>query len=366
MGHDDAATVPHVLERILPPDNSEIHPSLGLLLSTSGSTGSPKFVRLTSTSLQANASSIAQYLELTAAERPVTSLPMAYSYGLSVINSHLLIGASLVLTEHGVLRREFWDSVDRYSCTSFSGVPYTYQMLLQTGLLKKRGASIRTFTQAGGHLSEPLVRQMQELANGRGARFFVMYGQTEATARISYVPFGTLASKAGSIGVAVPNGSLHLDSAGELVYSGPNVMMGYAESRTDLAKGDELLGLLKTGDLARKDEDGYFYITGRSKRFLKMFGKRFNLDEVEQILQRQLEVPVACFGRDDFLQVAMEGNGDVDSAASRLREMFGLPKDAVSIVTMRRLPRTSNGKLDYPALALSSSDRDTSVAQVAP
>jgi acyl-CoA synthetase (AMP-forming)/AMP-acid ligase II len=359
-------TSPAILERDSAPDNVVIHPSLGLLLSTSGSTGSPKFVRLTHENLQANATSIVQYLKPTSGERPVTSLPMAYSYGLSVINSHLLAGASLVLTEHGVLRREFWDSVDRYTCTSFSGVPYTYQMLLQTGLLKKRGAGLQTLTQAGGRLAEPLVRQMLELVNARGGKFFVMYGQTEATARMSYVPFGTLASKAGSIGVAVPGGSLHVDSASELVYSGPNVMMGYAESRADLAKGDELLGVLKTGDLARKDEDGYFYITGRSKRFLKMFGKRFNLDEVEQILQRQLEVPVACFGRDDFLQVAMEGKGDVDAVASRLREVLGLPKDAVSIVTMRQLPRTSNGKLDYLALASNSGDHETSVAQVAP
>jgi len=144
---------------------------------------------------------------------------------------------------------------------------------------------------------------------------------------------------------------------------GPNVMVGYAENRADLAKGDELQGVLKTGDLARKDEDGYFYIIGRSKRFLKMFGKRFNLDEVEQILQCQLEAPVACFGRDDFLQVAMEGNGDVDAVALQLREVLGLPKDAVSIVAMRHLPRTSNGKLDYPALASGSGDHESSVPQ---
>jgi acyl-CoA synthetase (AMP-forming)/AMP-acid ligase II len=330
-----------------------IHESLALLLNTSGSTGSPKLVRLSGENLQANASSIASYLGLTAEERPITSLPMAYSYGLSVINSHLLAGATLVLSEHGVLRREFWDSVDKYGCTSIAGVPYTYQMLLQTGLLKKRGATLRTVTQAGGALAEPFVRQMHDLAAGRGFKFFVMYGQTEATARISYLPFENLAAKVGSIGVAIPNGSLRVDAeTGELIYSGPNVMMGYAESRDDLSKDDELRGVLKTGDLARQDADGFFYVTGRMKRFLKMFGKRFNLDEVEQIVQRRFGFPTACFGRDDLLMVAFEaGSENADAVIAMLSETFGVPKNAVRVEAVGELPRTIRGKIDYQALA---------------
>lgn len=356
---------PCLWERAHPEDNVAIHPSLALLLNTSGSTGSPKFVRLTLENLQSNAASIAAYLGLTASERPITSLPMAYSYGLSVINSHLLAGACLVLTEHGVLRREFWDSVDQYACTSFSGVPYTYQMLLQMGLLKKRGASLRTLTQAGGRLAETFVRQMRELATERGSKFFVMYGQTEATARISFVPYETPLSKIGSIGVAIPSGSIRLDASGELIYAGPNVMMGYAEGRDDLAKGDELHGVLRTGDLARQDGEGFFYITGRIKRFLKMFGKRFNLDEVEQILQRQFDVPTACFGRDELLMVAIESRGDVAAITAMLRETFGLPNDAVSVATIQKLPRTTNGKIDYQTLAASRADWQAPVEQVA-
>jgi acyl-CoA synthetase (AMP-forming)/AMP-acid ligase II len=310
-------------------------------------------VRLSGGNLQANAASIASYLNLTEKERPITSLPMAYSYGLSVINSHLLTGATLVLSEHGVLRREFWDSVDKYGCTSIAGVPYTYQMLLQTGLLKKRGATLRTVTQAGGALAEPYVRQMHDLAKERGFKFFVMYGQTEATARISYLPFQNLAAKAGSIGVAIPNGSLRVDAeTGELIYSGPNVMLGYAESRGDLSKGNELHGVLKTGDLARQDADGFFYVTGRMKRFLKMFGKRFNLDEVEQIVQRRFGFPTACFGRDDVLMLAIEaGNENADAVIAMLSETFGVPKNAVRVQAVGELPRTIRGKIDYQALA---------------
>ncbi len=330
-----------------------IHDSLALLLNTSGSTGSPKLVRLSLENLQSNAASIAAYLKLTAEERPVTSLPMSYSYGLSVINSHLFAGAALTLTEHGVLRREFWDTIDQYACTSFAGVPYSYQMLLQTGLLTRRGATLRTLTQAGGALGETHIRQMHKLAVERGFKFFVMYGQTEATARISYVPFESLGEKAGSIGVAIPNGSLQVaPESGELVYHGPNVMLGYAECLQDLAKGDELGGVLKTGDLARQDEHGFFYITGRIKRFLKLFGKRFNLDEVEQIVQRRFGFPVACFGRDDLLMVAVETRTeDVPAVTSMLRETFSLPNDAIQVEAVQKLPRTVRGKMDYQSLA---------------
>jgi long-chain acyl-CoA synthetase len=330
----------------------EIHPSLALLLNTSGSTGSPKLVRLSRRNLQANAVSIALYLSITPEERPITSLPMSYSYGLSVINSHLQVGAALTLTDYGVLRREFWDIIDQSSCTSLAGVPYSYQMLLQTGLLRKRGASLRTLTQAGGALGEAHVRQLHQLALERGFKFFVMYGQTEATARIAYLPFERLGEKVGSIGVAIPSGSLGVDEeTGELEYRGPNVMLGYAERLEDLAKGDELDGVLKTGDLARRDEDGFFYITGRLKRFLKLFGKRFNLDEVEQIVHRRFGFPVACFGRDDLLMIALESDASmVPAVAAMVRDTFSLPKDAMQIEAVKKLPRNERGKMDYQSL----------------
>ncbi len=334
------------------PQDLEIHADLALMLSTSGSTGSPKLVRLTLNNLAANADSIAQYLQLTSDDRPITSLPMSYSYGLSVINSHLRVGATIVFTEDGVLRREFWDAVDRYGCTSFAGVPYTYQMLLQTGLLGKQGSTLKMLTQAGGRLDESYIQQMFELAQVRGWKFFVMYGQTEATARISYVPFEQLGGRIGSVGVAIPGGSLSLDDqTGELIYRGPNVMLGYAESRQDLAKGDDLGGVLRTGDVAKQDVDGYFYITGRMKRFLKLFGKRFNLDDAEKILSRRLGSSVACYGRDDLLTVAVENCQDPATMTKIVCETFDLPRYTVNLVGLTELPRTPNGKLDYQRLA---------------
>ena len=253
--------------------------------------------------------------------------------------------------------------MERYGCTSFAGVPYTYQMLLQTGLLKSKGASLKTLTQAGGRLEERYIRQMQELALARGWNFYVMYGQTEATARISYVPFEMLGAKIGSVGIAIPDGSMQVDKVTEeLVYRGPNVMLGYAESRADLSKGDELNGVLRTGDLARQDEEGYFYITGRLKRFLKMFGKRFNLDDLENVLTRRCQKSVACYGRDDLLMAAVENCENGDAIHKLICETFDLPRLAVKVVVLDALPRTPNGKLDYKRLAESGIKQDQALA----
>jgi long-chain acyl-CoA synthetase len=329
-----------------------LHPDLALMLSTSGSTGSPKLVRLGHRNVASNAQSIAEYLGLSAAERPITSLPMAYSYGLSIINSHLAVGATLVLTNRGVLEKDFWSAMAEYECTSFAGVPYTYQMLLRVGLLKKPLPSLRTLTQAGGRLDPSYIEQVRTIASERGWSFYVMYGQTEASPRISYVPPAELHRKVGSIGIPVPGGSLEVDPDGELVYSGPNVMLGYAQCEADLCKGDELGGVLKTGDLGRRDEDGFFYVTGRRSRFLKMFGQRFSLDEIENELASRLHSPVACRGSDDHLSVFVEGTAEQASAARALvSELFALHHSAFEVHALAAIPVHPSGKTNYQALA---------------
>lgn len=347
---------PGLLEREVAEEGA-IYPDLALLLSTSGSTGSPKLVRLSYRNIAANAESISQCLQITSRERAITSLPMSYSYGLSVINSHLHARGTIVFTRDSVLRRNFWDAIDIHRCTSFAGVPYTYRMLLETGLLRTKGSSLRTLTQAGGKLDNAFISRLYEIALDREWRLFVMYGQTEATARISCLPFEQVNRKLGSVGTAVPGGSIAVDQqTGELVYSGPNVMLGYATSREDLAKGDDMGGVLHTGDTARLDPDGYLYVTGRLKRFLKVFGKRFNLDEVERILSGALAAPVACFGRDDRLVVVAEscrGRSDVTEVVCGT---FDLPRAVVRGYSIGTLPRNSNGKLDYPSLAAADTE----------
>jgi len=327
-----------------------LHPELALLLSTSGTTGSPKLVRLSQRALASNAASIAQFLELGRGECAITSLPPHYSYGLSVINSHLHAGARVVLTERSVLERPFWDTMQAAGVTSLAGVPYLYQLLHRTGFDRRELPALRTLTQAGGRLDDKLTRFFLELAQRNGWRFFAMYGQTEATARISYVPPQRLADKIGSIGAAIPGGSLSLDGdTSEIVYRGPNVMMGYAEKRADLALGDELQGVLRTGELGRVDDEGFFYLTARLKRFIKLGGHRIDLDAVEQMLQHELGVPVAAGGRDDLLVACVESRDHEPAARARtlLHERYRLHASLYRVLPVAALPLLASGKNDY-------------------
>jgi acyl-CoA synthetase (AMP-forming)/AMP-acid ligase II len=334
-----------------------IYPDLALLLSTSGSTGSPKMVRLTGDNLDANASSIAEYLRLNADERPITSLPMYYSFGLSVINSHLKVGATILLTNDSIVTRPFWDFFNRYGATSFSGVPYTYEMLRRFKFLEMSLPSLRTMTQAGGKLTPKFAKEFAEFSRKKEVDFFIMYGQTEATARISYLPPEDNLKKYMSIGKAIPGGALSLIDGdgksitgpgvdGELVYRGPNVMLGYAESEKDLGKGDELSGKLETGDIARFDEDGYFYITGRMKRFIKIFGNRINLDEIEHFLKSEGYNSI-CGGKDDLLCAATTDEGKAKEMKGLIVRKYGFHHSAVKVIEVEKILKSSSGKIQY-------------------
>jgi long-chain acyl-CoA synthetase len=335
-----------------------VHPDLALLLSTSGSTGSPKLVRLTRSNLVANATSIATYLELDPGERAIQSLPMFYSYGLSVLNSHLVSGGSVVLTPESFLRPAFWQTFDSQECTSFAGIPYMYETLHRLRFDPAAHPSLRTLTQAGGGLKPELISHFHDQCRTCGKRLVVMYGQTEATARISYVPPGRLGEKIGSIGIAIPGGSLNLrpipgmEPSCEMIYRGPNVMMGYAESRADLALGDVLHGELATRDLAVQDEDGYFRLVGRLSRFAKLFGRRISLEEVERNLEREFQAPAAVVEGENRICVFMEGpdGGTGDRIAGHLAQFLGVPPKAIDARIVPSLPRTGNGKKNYSAL----------------
>ncbi|WP_341675063.1 AMP-binding protein [Niveibacterium sp. SC-1] len=327
-----------------------IHPDTALLLSTSGSTGSPKMVRLSYRALDANAKAIAEYLGLNTRERAITTMPLSYSYGLSVLNSHLHAGARTLLTEAPILGRPFWDFFAAEKASSLAGVPYIYQMLQRLRPARMDLPSLRMLTQAGGHLAEPIKREFAQLAAERGWRFFAMYGQTEASARIAYVPSEKALEKLGAIGITIPGGTLSIDPGnGELCYRGDNVMMGYAESREDLAQGDTLAGMLRTGDLARQDEDGYFYITGRLKRIAKVFGNRVSLDEVEQLLEARLGLDAAALDAGDRLLIVSERDAHEDIVAL-LRAQLDLHPSGFQTRCVPSLPRLPSGKKDYAGL----------------
>ncbi|MDR3416679.1 MAG: AMP-binding protein [Nevskia sp.] len=338
-----------------------LHAELTLLLSTSGSTGAAKLVRLSLRNLQANADSIAAYLELTAAERPITALPMHYSFGLSVINSHLAVGATLLLTAHSIAARPFWDFLRQQEATSFSGVPEMYLMLRRLRFERMALPSLRTLTQAGGRLDAEQVRWFAALCAERGQRFFVMYGQTEGTARLAYVPHQRLPEKASTIGIAIPGGAFELvdesghaiagaGTRGELVYRGPNVMLGYASCAGDLAAGDALHGVLRTGDIAWRDDDGFYSIAGRLKRFIKIFGNRIGLDEAEALL-RAAGHDVVVTGRDGLLAIAVKDpQADAERIATEASARLRLHRSAIRAVHTAEIPLSGNGKPRYEEL----------------
>lgn len=337
-------------------------PELGLLLTTSGSTGSPKFVRQSYSNIEANAKSIAQYLELDETERPITTLPMNYTYGLSIINSHFLVGATLLVTEKSMAQKEFWKFFKEAGATSFGGVPYTYEMLDCMHFERMELQSLRTMTQAGGKLTPKLHQKFAEYAEKNGKKFVVMYGQCEATARMGYLPAKQASSKCGSMGIAIPGGKFRLldgngqeimqaYKTGELVYEGINVTLGYAERAEDLAKGDERNGVLLTGDMAMFDEDGYYYIVGRKKRFLKVYGNRVNLDEIDRMLKRQFEnADFVSSGVDDHMDIYVTES----SVAKKVKE-FVVSKTKLNTAAFRvfiidEIPRNESGKILYKEL----------------
>lgn len=348
----DATKDPETIEnlrKIYKPGETKCHPDLALCLTTSGSTGSPKLVRLTKRNILANAESITEYLQIDENERPITMLPMHYSYGLSIINSHLLKGATILLTDKTYAQREFWNFLREQQATSMSGVPYTWEMLRRLRFFRMDLPSVQTMTQAGGKLNADIAKEYIDNAAATGKRFFVMYGQTEATARMSYLPWESAREKYASIGVAIPGGEFSLADDGELIYRGENVSMGYAECAEDLMKGDENHGVLHTGDMARVDEDGFYYITGRKKRFVKIWGNRCNLDAVEQIV-KQITSSCAVVGVDDLITVFVTKDELEKNIKELLASKTGLNPKAFEIRTIEAIPVKDSGKIDYQLL----------------
>jgi acyl-CoA synthetase (AMP-forming)/AMP-acid ligase II len=336
-----------------------IDPSLQLLLSTSGTTGSQKYVRLSRDAVVANAHQIAEALAIDEQSVGIAHLPMHYSYGLSVVTSHLTSGGRLCLINDSITSQSFWSKIQNVGGSHFPGVPFHYVALarLGAGLVPD---SVKTFTQAGGALDLRVQTKIRDWASQRGGKFFVMYGQTEASPRMATLQHSDHARKAGSVGIALPGGQFSIvdengallpaDAVGAVVYEGPNVMLGYATSRGDLSKGDEMNGRLETGDLGRLDYDGFLYLTGRTKRFAKIAGYRLGLDEIEQELFAVC--PVACLDLGEKIAVAHEQESET-ALKVRVRELadsYKVPSSSFALRKVTQIPRASSGKIDYARL----------------
>ena len=339
-----------------------LYDELALLITTSGSTGSPKLVRQSYENILDNARSIAEYLKLDETERPITTLPMNYVYGLSIINSHFLTGGTVLLTDKTLMNREFWNFLREQEATSFGGVPYTYEMLDKLRFFRMNLPSLRTVTQAGGKITPELHEKFAAWAAETGRNFVVMYGAAEATSRMGYLPPEKAVEKKGSMGIPIPGGKFTLVDAegqeittpfttGELVYEGKNVTLGYAERGEDLILGDERHGRLETGDMAQFDNDGYYYIVGRKKRFLKIYGNRVNLDEIDRLVKAEFSIEMASAGKDDHLYLFVTDAKKSDPVREFVISKTKLNPAAFKAVVLDEIPKNDAGKTLYSELA---------------
>lgn len=342
----------------------KVRPDCVLLLSTSGSSGSPKSVMLSLQNIEANARAICDYLPIESTDTAITALPLHYSYGLSVLNSHLYQGASILLTEAPLMSKDFWQQTRDFNISSLHGVPFSYQLYRQLRLERMPRPALRYLTQAGGKLNSSLTDYVQQLSSTLQKPVYLMYGQTEATARIAYLPPKLIQQYADCIGKAIPGGELLLRdpvtkelitadfTEGELCYRGPNVMLGYASCADDLTS-TSVLTELNTGDLAERLPNGLYRIAGRLSRFLKLQGKRLQLDHLEQQLAVFTD-PVCCAGTDDLLVVAYTAVKPElkEQIQQYLREQLQLHPALFKVFQLDALPVLSNGKADYQALLL--------------
>jgi acyl-coenzyme A synthetase/AMP-(fatty) acid ligase len=333
---------------------------LSVLLPTSGSMGSPKYVRLSHQNLKANADSIINFLKMESKDRTVTTMTYSYSFMLSIINTHIESGASILVCDYSVTQKKFWEQFKNNKVTSLSGVPYIFDIFLKLGLNKIYTPFLRTFTHAGGKLDNKSAKKILEFCEQNNIKFTMMYGQTEATARMAYLDWRDAPKKIGSIGKSIPFTKMWLENkkgekvkksgeVGELIFKGKNVSMGYANNCNDLNKTDENKGILRTGDLAIKDQDGFFYIIGRKSRDIKLFGHRINLDEIEQILFEK-GYNCSCCGSDNEVTIFHVDSTYNSEILEYISKTINIHPDCFKLKHIKKFPLNENGKVSYKKL----------------
>ncbi len=337
-----------------------LNDKLSMLLTTSGSTGSPKLVRHKYGNLESNALNAAKAFSWSENEVGICDLPMNYTMGLNVINSHLTVGASVLMVKANLMDPNFWEFIKANGGTSFCGVPFSYEIMRRIGFDKMDLPKLYTLAEGGGKLTDRMFRWLASYAGNSGKRFCATFGTSETSARMAFLDPEMASEKTGSIGKAIPGGELFLldevinddgTATGELGYRGPNVTMGYALSRDDLMKDDEFCGEYHTGDIAKRDADGFYYIIGRKGRFLKLFGLRVSLDETERILKTQYpNADFCCTGDDKRMNIFVTDKALEDGIIPFISGKTNLHNSAFKVFVIDKIPRNEYGKVKFAEL----------------
>ena len=338
-----------------------VNEQLSHLLPTSGSTGSPKLVRHKYENIEAAALNISTFFQLTDKDRPLMVLPLYYTMGLSMVFSHLYVGATILITNLSMTDRRFWQFMKDEKATSFTGVPYSFEILNMMRFFRMDLPDLTLLTQGGGRMPKELNLKFAEFCRDHGKQWIATYGQSECTARMAWLPPKWAIEKVGSIGIAVPNAELSLidmegqpittpNTEGEMCYQGKNVTMGYARTRDDLLLGDERHGYIRTGDLAYFDEDGCYYIVGRMGRFLKLFGMRVGLDECERIIKGKYPIECACVGTDEKMIVFLTDETYKTAVKDELVARLKLVASSFEVRIINEIPKNEAGKILYAKL----------------
>lgn len=338
-----------------------LHDKLQLCMTTSGSTGSPKLVRYKKGNLEANAKNVAAAFGWTEKERAICDLGMQYTMGLNVINTHLYVGATVLLTTYNLMSADFWDYIRKERGTNFTGVPFSYDLFYRLHFEQMDLPNLHTLSQGGGKLTDARFIQLAEYAQRTGKRFIASFGTTETSARMACLPAELALIKTGSIGRAIPEGELFLIdengavltepvAEGEMCYRGPNVTMGYAVCKEDLMKDDEFNGEYHTGDLARRDEDGCYFVTGRLSRFLKLLSYRVSLDQSERLIQQEFGIECACAGTDQRMNIYITDESKKNDVLNYISEKIGLFKTLFKVIVVPEIMRNDTGKIQYKVM----------------
>ena len=333
---------------------------LALLLPTSGSTGSPKFVRISYKNLYYNTKDIVNYLHIKPFDITITTLPFSYTYGMSIINSHIFVPSKIIAYNGTVIERRFFELIKKWKVNSFGGVPLIFEMLKRLKLENFDLSSLKYITQAGGPLSKQLIKFFHNSFKKKKIKFITMYGSTEATSRMSYLPEKFNQTKTTSIGKGLQKSFKINDlntgkeinennKLGELVYFGKNVCLGYSLNSKDLSLKDQNKGILKTGDIGYKDEDGFFYVTGRLDRYVKIYDQRMNMDDIEKILLLKFS-NICVKYKNKKIFIFSEKNHNGNKILEFLSSKIKIHKNIINYIKIPKLPRNPSGKINYAKL----------------